>query len=77
MTETINNVARNKIAYLEGELIGIKGDIAETKKDLKDIKNNELVHLSKRIDKVMTGIIALAGGLVLSLILLVVNLVIK
>jgi hypothetical protein len=65
-----NGEAREQIAYLNGELIGIKGDIKEIKDDIKEIRDNDIKHI-------YYWVLGLAGGIISASILLIINLFVK
>ena len=67
----VNNKAREEIAYVKGELTGIRGDIKDIKRDLHTVFTNHLPSINKRIDKINWWI---AGALLSIILLLITNL---
>ena len=63
------------------DIDNMKGDISETKCDVRLIRDNHLPHLKERMDegfsRLSYWLIGLMGGMIVSLILLIVNLITK
>lgn len=52
------------------ELYGI---VKEYKEDFDDFKNNEFYHLSKRVDKLLYALIAVFGGIIATLVAVIIK----